>query len=89
MKPGSVLINCARGGIVDEEALCAALRDGHLIAAHIDTFEQEPYVGPLTEIPSATLSPHIGSYAVEGRIRMERDAVQNLIDCLTTARRRT
>jgi D-3-phosphoglycerate dehydrogenase len=82
MKPGSVLINCARGGIVDEQALCAALQDGHLAAAHIDTFENEPYDGPLKDIPSATLSPHIGSYAVEGRIRMEREAVQNLIDCL-------
>jgi D-3-phosphoglycerate dehydrogenase len=85
MKPGSVLINCARGGIVDEEALCAALRDGHLASAHVDTFEQEPYEGPLTEVPNVTLSPHIGSYAVEGRIRMEREAVQNLIDCLSAA----
>jgi D-3-phosphoglycerate dehydrogenase len=85
MKPGSVLVNCARGGIVDEEALCSVLREGHLAAAHIDTFEHEPYDGPLREIPNVTLSSHIGSYAIEGRIRMEREAVENLIDSLNVA----
>ena len=87
MKQGSLLINCARGGIVDEEALRAVLQDGHLAAAHIDTFESEPYVGPLTELPNVTMSPHIGSYAVEGRIRMEKEAVLNLINCLDHVRR--
>jgi D-3-phosphoglycerate dehydrogenase len=87
MKPGSVLVNCARGGIVDEDALCTVLSEGHLGAAHIDTFEQEPYEGPLTTIPNATLSSHIGSYAIEGRIRMEREAVENLIDSLSEGRK--
>ena len=81
MRPGAVLVNCARGGLVDESALCDALRSGHLAGAHVDTFEQEPYQGPLTELANVTLSSHIGSYAVEGRIQMEREAVQNLLEC--------
>lgn len=88
MKPGAILVNCARGGIVDEDALYEALRDGRLAGAHIDTFEREPYEGPLSELPNVTLTPHFGSYAVEGRMRMEREAVENLIDCLSNARQR-
>lgn len=88
MKPEAILVNCARGGIVDEDALYEALRDGRLAGAHIDTFEREPYEGPLSELPNVTLTPHFGSYAVEGRVRMEREAVENLIDCLSSARQR-
>lgn len=86
MKPGAVLVNCARGGIVDEEALCSALSEGRLGGAHLDTFELEPYNGPLTGFQNVTLTPHFGSYAVEGRVRMEREAVENLIDCLSNRR---
>jgi D-3-phosphoglycerate dehydrogenase len=82
MKANAVLVNCARGGIVDEEALCEALRAGRLGGAYIDTFEREPYCGPLTELSNVTLSSHIGSYAIESRVRMEREAVANLLDCL-------
>ena len=82
MKPGAVLINCARGGLVDEAALCEALKEGRLTGAHLDTFEREPYAGPLTDISRVTLSSHIGSYAVEGRVQMEREAVLNLLACL-------
>jgi D-3-phosphoglycerate dehydrogenase len=81
MKPGSILVNCARGGLVDEAALCSALQEGHVGGAHLDTFEHEPYEGPLIGLPAVTLSSHIGSYAVEGRVQMEREAVQNLIAC--------
>jgi D-3-phosphoglycerate dehydrogenase len=81
MKPGAVLVNCARGGLVDEAALCSALQDGRLGGAHLDTFECEPYEGPLTELQAVTLSSHIGSYAVEGRVQMEREAVLNLLAC--------
>lgn len=82
MKPGAVLVNCARGGLVDEAALCEVLEEGHLAGAHLDTFEREPYAGPLTGAPRVSLSSHIGSYAVEGRVQMEREAVLNLLACL-------
>lgn len=79
MKPGSYLINAARGGLVDEDALYQALQSGHLAGAALDCFEQEPYQGPLTELENVVLTGHVGSYAREGRIRMEEQAVENLI----------
>ena len=83
MRPGAVLVNCARGGIVNEEALAVALGKGLIGGAHVDTFEREPYEGPLTELDNVTLTPHIGSYAIEGRVQMEREAVENLIECMS------
>lgn len=79
MKQGSWLINCARGGIVDEEALCKILQEGWLSGAAVDVFEQEPYAGPLARLDNVILTPHIGSYAVESRVDMEFQAVKNLI----------
>jgi len=79
MKQGSWLINCARGGIVDEEALCQILQEGRLCGAAVDVFEQEPYAGPLARLDNVILTPHIGSYAVESRVDMEVQAVKNLI----------
>ncbi|MBI3090365.1 MAG: phosphoglycerate dehydrogenase [Candidatus Tectomicrobia bacterium] len=79
MKPGAILVNCARGGLVDEQALYELLRAGRLAGAYLDTFELEPYVGPLTELPNVLLSPHIGSYAAECRVRMEVEAVENVL----------
>lgn len=82
MKKGSWFINVSRGGIVDEEALYTILKDGHLAGAALDVFEKEPYVGPLSTLENVILTPHIGSYAVEARNRMEMDAVKNLIEGL-------
>ena len=79
MKAGSLLINGARGGLVDEAALAEALRCERLAGAFVDTFETEPYDGPLVGLDNVVLTPHIGSYAVEGRIRMEIEAAENLI----------
>jgi D-3-phosphoglycerate dehydrogenase len=79
MQPGAVLINCARGGLVDEDALAEGLQEGRPGAAFIDTFEREPYDGPLKDLENVVLSPHIGSYAVECRTRMELESVRNLI----------
>ncbi|BBD07844.1 phosphoglycerate dehydrogenase [Desulfovibrio ferrophilus] len=82
MRPGSWIVNCGRGGLVDESALYEALASGHLSGAAVDCFNDEPYTGPLSELENVVLTPHIGSYAREGRIQMEIDAVQNLIGAL-------
>lgn len=80
IKRGAWLINVSRGGMVDEDALYLALREGYLSGAALDVFEKEPYDGPLTELDNVILTPHIGSYAKEGRIEMEIQAVTNLLD---------
>lgn len=82
LKPGAVLINAARGGLIDEEALVKALQSGILAGAAIDCFEHEPYTGALTQLPNTLLTGHIGSYAREGRMIMERQATENLINAL-------
>ena len=79
MKQGSWLINCARGGVVDEEALHQVLQEGWLSGAAVDVFEEEPYAGPLAGLDNVILTPHIGSYAIESRVEMEVEAVKNLI----------
>ncbi|CAB3845603.1 hydroxyacid dehydrogenase [Achromobacter ruhlandii] len=72
MRPGAVLINTSRGGIVDEAALAAALRGGHLGGAALDVFEQEPLPagGPLTGAPNLILTPHIAGLTREANTRV-------------------
>jgi len=82
MKPGSILINAARGDLVDEAALHDALKSGHLAAAALDCFVDEPYEGPLRGCPTAILTAHMGSYAREARALMEQEAAQNLVEQL-------
>lgn len=82
MKPGAILLNTARGGLVDETALAEVLRDGPLAAAALDVYEEEPYQGPLIDRPNAILTAHVGSYAREARGRQEREALRNLKDAL-------
>jgi D-3-phosphoglycerate dehydrogenase len=79
MKRGAILLNAARGELIDEEALREALDSGRVAGAWLDTFAQEPYQGPLTCYEQLMLTPHIGSYTYEGRLQMELDAVDNLI----------
>ena len=80
MKIGAYLINLSRGGIVDEDALYQALKSNYMAGAAFDVFEQEPYIGPLTELDNVILTPHIGSYAKESRLKMEVQAVKNLLE---------
>lgn len=82
MKSGSWVINCGRGGLVDETALFEALSSGYLAGAAMDVFMDEPYSGPLRDLDNIILTPHIGSYARETRIQMEVDAVRNLLEVL-------
>lgn len=83
MKRGAILVNTARGPIVDEAALVEVLRDGHLMGAGLDVFEEEPRVAPgLAELPNALLLPHLGSASVETRHAMARLAVRNCLAVL-------
>ncbi|MEM8659273.1 MAG: D-glycerate dehydrogenase [Pseudomonadota bacterium] len=84
IKPGAVLVNTARGGIIDESALAQALTDGRLSAAGIDVFSEEPITrdNPLLNLPNVVLTPHIGSASVRTRSRMADMAVANAIAAL-------
>ncbi|MBP0481188.1 2-hydroxyacid dehydrogenase [Sagittula salina] len=79
MKPGAYLINTARGEVVDEAALVASIRKGHLRGAGLDVFEGEPRVSPeLLECPGLVLLPHLGSATTETREAMGHCAIDNL-----------
>jgi gluconate 2-dehydrogenase len=80
MKPTATLINIARGGIVDDAALAAALRQGVIAAAGLDVFEGEPTVHPdLLNVPNVVLTPHIASATLPTRLAMAQLAADNLI----------
>lgn len=81
MKKTALLINTARGGIINEDDLYVALKDGLITGAALDVFSQEPYNGKLLELgEKIVLSPHQASSALESRIRMEEEAVKNLLE---------
>ncbi len=81
MKRTAILINTARGAVVDEEALVRALREGWIAAAALDVFEREPLPPdhPLTKLDNVVLAPHIGSATRETRAAMARLVAENLL----------
>ena len=85
MKGTAVLINTARGGIIDEKALYQALENREIWVAGLDVFEEEPVPldHPLLTLPNVVTLPHIGSASIATRMKMATLAVQNLVDGLT------
>ena len=72
-EPGALLVNTARGAVIDEAALVEALADGRIAGAGLDVFEEEPQVHPgLLESERVVLAPHLGSATVEARAEMGR-----------------
>jgi D-3-phosphoglycerate dehydrogenase len=85
MKKGTRLINCARGGIINEEALVEGLKSGHLAGAALDVFVQEPPPAdhPLLKLANIVVTPHLGASTTEAQETVALEAAQLLIDYLT------
>lgn len=87
MKPTATLVNIARGGIVDDAALAAALKQGTIAAAGLDVYEGEPKVHPdLLTVPNVVLTPHIASATMPTRLAMAQLAADNLIGYLVNGK---
>ncbi|MCF6171890.1 MAG: phosphoglycerate dehydrogenase [Bacteroidales bacterium] len=82
IKPDAFVVNVSRGGVVDEKALYDALLSNKIAGAAIDVFSDEPYDGLFCDLANVVLTPHLGSYAKEGKLQMELDAVKNLMQVL-------
>ena len=82
LKPGAIVVNTARGGIVDEAELALALKDGRVVAAGLDVFDDEPPASghPLLAFDQVVLSPHIAGLTQQAAERMAVSSVQNVID---------
>jgi D-3-phosphoglycerate dehydrogenase len=87
MRRGVRVINCARGGIIDEAALADALRTGHVAGAALDVFEREPPGDhPLLSLPNVIATPHLGASTAEAQVEVAVEAARLMIDFLTTGR---
>jgi (S)-sulfolactate dehydrogenase len=86
MKRGAILVNTARGGVVDEAAVAAALRSGHLGGAALDVFETEPLPAgsPLAGCPNLVLTPHIAGVTAESNERVSALIAERVIEALAS-----
>lgn len=83
MKPGALIINTARGPIIDEKALVTGLKEGLIAGVALDVFEEEPKIHPdLIKMNNVVLTPHIASATWEARIQMSNMVAENVIDVL-------
>ncbi len=83
MKPGAILLNVARGGVVDETAVAAALTAGTLAGAGIDVFEHEPPAdSPLLHAPNTLLTPHLGASTAEAQVAVAEEIADQVLDVL-------
>jgi D-3-phosphoglycerate dehydrogenase len=81
MKPGSMLVNTARGGTVDESAVHQAVNSGHLRAAALDVFVGEPNPNPvILQAPGLALTPHIGAATLEAQDRIGDELVERILE---------
>jgi D-3-phosphoglycerate dehydrogenase len=87
MRPGAIVVNTARGGLIDEAALADALMSGALRAAGLDSFQVEPFAAghPFTAIPNVILSPHIGGVTSDAYVGMGTAAARNVLAVLAQA----
>ena len=87
MKRGSFIVNTARGGLIDEEALCRALKDGHIAAAALDVHEKEPFTftpdQPLHDAPNLLCTPHSAFYSDQSLVEMRETAAKDVKACLS------
>ena len=87
MKDGVVIVNTARGAVIDEAALVTALADGKVFSAGLDVYEEEPKIHPgLVENPHVLLLPHMGTWTVETQIKMEMWNIDNVKSALETGK---
>ncbi|MBF0386286.1 MAG: phosphoglycerate dehydrogenase [Candidatus Omnitrophica bacterium] len=84
MRSGVLLVNVARGALVDEEALYAAIVSEKVGGVALDVYAQEPYVGRLTELSNVIMTPHVGSFTRESRLNMETQAVSHVVNFFKT-----
>ncbi|HSL98391.1 MAG TPA: phosphoglycerate dehydrogenase [Candidatus Deferrimicrobiaceae bacterium] len=83
MKPGAIVLNVARGGIVDEAAVATALHDGRLGGAGIDVFDHEPPAeSPLLDTPNTVLTPHLGASTAEAQVAVSEEIAEQVLDVL-------
>ena len=87
MRPGAIVVNTARGGLIDEAALADALKSGALRAAGLDSFQVEPFAAghPFTALPNVILSPHIGGVTSDAYVGMGTAAARNVLAVLAQA----
>jgi len=82
LKPGVRIINCARGGIIDEKALAEAIKSGHVKGAALDVFEEEPPSkdNPLLQLPQVIVTPHLGAATEEAQVKVAQELAETIRD---------